>query len=404
MRKLSWLLLAGFVFAAFAGAQTVPIPPIEPGSDAWLIRSNWYWAGQQILTLLFPALILFSGFGARLRSAAAAISRGNWYATVTMTAILFFIIYAALLLPYDFWKRSANMGMMAPPLAGWWIGEGVSLLTRCAAAALFVWVPYALIARSPQRWWLYAGAIAIPVCFLTLIALPVLVDPLITPYHALTDKKLYTEIETLAARCGVSHIPVFVGGNDTTVVGLGPTNRIFLGQDLIGKNKPDALLFTVGHELKHYVMGDNYISIVVICVALLLGFFLTHILGKALIARFHKRIGFDDLSDPASVPLGVLILTLSWLCVLPLFNWYARHIEFEADRFALELTHENRGLAQLELDYIAMGDVPDWGPFFRIFRATHPTDGERIRFANSYKPWEGGEPLVYGDVCKRAQR
>ena len=271
---------------------------------------------------------------------------------------------------------------------------------HCVAAILFVWIPYALIARSSRRWWLYAGAISVPVTFFALIVLPVWIDPLTTSYRPLADKSLYAEIEALAVRCGVDHIPVFVGGHDTTVVGLGPTNRIILGENWLPNKKPDQLLVTVGHELKHYVMGDNYMSIAVISGVLLLGFLMTHVLGNALIARYHARFGFNDLSDPASLPLAVLILTLSWLCILPLFNWYGRHIEFEADRFSLELTHENHGMAQMEADYIAGGDVPDWGPFFRIFRATHPTDGERIRFANSYHPWEHGGPLVYGDVCK----
>jgi Zn-dependent protease with chaperone function len=303
-------------------------------------------------------------------------------------------------LPYDYWRGYASMPMMAPHLKEWWTGEAAGLLTRCAAAILFFWIPYGLMVRSPRRWWLYAGAAAVPLTFVALIALPVWVDPLTTAYHPLTDRKLYAEIEQLAARCGVDHIPVFVGGDDTTVVGLGPTNRIILDENWFPIRKPDQLRFTVGHELKHYVIGDNYASIAVIAGALLLGFFATQMFGRMLIARFHRRFGFDALSDPASLPLSILILTFSWLCILPFFNWYARHIEFEADRFGLELTRENHALAQAQANMIAGGDMPDWGPFFMIFRATHPTNGDRIRLANSYKPWEQGKPLVYGDVCK----
>jgi hypothetical protein len=45
-------------------------------------------------------------------------------------------------------------------------------------------------------------------------------------------------------------------------------------------------------------------------------------------------------------------------------------------------------------------DTPDWDTFFLIFWATHPTVHQRIEFANIFKPWEQGEPLVYGNVCK----
>jgi hypothetical protein len=36
---------------------------------------------------------------------------------------------------------------------------------------------------------------------------------------------------------------------------------------------------------------------------------------------------------------------------------------------------------------------PHW--LIRLFRASHPTLAERIEFANSYRPWETGQPLTY---------
>jgi Zn-dependent protease with chaperone function len=281
--------------------------------------------------------------------------------------------------------------------------EVVSLAARIVVAALFLWIPYALVRRSPRRWWLYGAAALVPVAFLVLMALPVWVAPLTASYRPLQDKALSAEIAVLAARCGVRDIPVLIGGGDDTVVGLGPTKRIFLDADIFKNETPHQIRFTVGHELKHYVMGDNYKAIAIIAVLLLAVFWLTDRLGRAAIRRFHARFGFSELSDPASLPLVMLILTAVWLCVLPGFNLYARHIEHEADRFGLELTHENDGLAQNEAGYIARDhDAPDWDRFFLIFRATHPSDGDRIRFANSYRPWDEGKPLVYGTVCKPA--
>jgi hypothetical protein len=44
--------------------------------------------------------------------------------------------------------------------------------------------------------------------------------------------------------------------------------------------------------------------------------------------------------------------------------------------------------------------APDWGTFFLVFQADHPSTRTRIEFANSYKPSEQEVPLVYGKVCK----
>jgi Zn-dependent protease with chaperone function len=38
-------------------------------------------------------------------------------------------------------------------------------------------------------------------------------------------------------------------------------------------------------------------------------------------------------------------MTLLWLAFVPFFNWIGGHIEHEADRFGLELTHQNHSAA-----------------------------------------------------------
>jgi STE24 endopeptidase len=97
----------------------------------------------------------------------------------------------------------------------------------------------------------------------------------------------------------------------------------------------------------------------------------------------------------------VFLLTLLWLAFVPFFNLIGRHIEHEADRFGLELTHQNPTMAMVFAGDVQRGDVaPNWDTFFLIFQAHHPSVAERIQFANTYKPWEQGKPLVYGNVCK----
>jgi STE24 endopeptidase len=160
-------------------------------------------------------------------------------------------------------------------------------------------------------------------------------------------------------------------------------------------------VFTVGHELKHYVEMDNWKALAIIVFLLLAGFFLVDRIGRWWIARGARVFGFDDLADPASLPLIIVILSVCWLAVSPLVNLYTRHIEHEADRFGLELTHENRAMAEIFANEIARdGEPADSDTFFLVFRASHPSRAERIRFANDYHPWEDGKPLVYGNVCK----
>jgi STE24 endopeptidase len=68
----------------------------------------------------------------------------------------------------------------------------------------------------------------------------------------------------------------------------------------------------------------------------------------------------------------VFILTFLWLAILPFFNMFSRHIELEADRFGLELTHQNPPAAKIFVRDAQTSLAPDWGTFFLIFQAAIP--------------------------------
>ena len=410
LRTISWktlaVCIAGAILTSTIAHAEVPVavPQVTEAALAQLRDANIRWAAFRLLALAIPLCFLFTGLGARLRRMCESISGRRWFWTVTLFACAYLVLAALIALPFEF-----SIDYIQPHVAGWshrtlpnlLKGEGAQLLVKLVLASLLIWLPYRLIARSPRRWWLYCALALIPVAFLALVAWPVWVDPLTTTYKPLDDRPLGARIDALAARCGITHIPVMVGGNSTGVTGLGPTNRIVLQSNLASVETPDQIVFTIGHELKHYVMDDNWKGLAIIAVCLLAGFWLTDRLGRAAIRRFSGCWGFSELSDPASFPLIVFLLTFFWLAIVPFFNLFSRHIELEADRFGLELTHQNRAAAMVFARDASSGDVAaDWDTFFLIFQATHPSVAQRIQFANTYKPWEQGKPLVYGNVCK----
>jgi STE24 endopeptidase len=410
LRTIAWKPLAAFIAVTILTTTIAQAElPVEvPNTTAALLakerHGDVYWAAFRLLSLAIPLLILFTGLGARVRRICAFISGQRWFWTVTLFACAYLVLAALIAMPFDFYA-----GYVQPHAAGhsdqsmlhWLKGDSVPLLVNLIAASLFIWIPYLLIAKSPRRWWLYCAAALFPVAFLAMVAWPVWVTPLTTTYRPLNDRALETRIEALTARCGIAHIPVVVGGNSTMVTGAGPTSRIILQSNLATVETPNEIVFTVGHEMKHYILLDAWKGLAIIAALLLAGFWFTDRLGRVAIRQFSRRWGFNELSDPASLPLIVFLLTFLWLAFVPIFNLIARHIEHEADRFGLELTHQNHAAATVFAGDVQRGDVPpDWDSFFLITQATHPSVRDRIEFANGYKPWEQGEPLVYSNVCK----
>jgi Zn-dependent protease with chaperone function len=126
-------------------------------------------------------------------------------------------------------------------------------------------------------------------------------------------------------------------------------------------------------------------------VVTLVGLYFVHVASGRLIVRFRDRLGFDRLSDVASAPLLIMLLQVSSLFLGPAAMAYSRYQEHEADRFAIDLTHANHsgGTAFAKLQTENLGNPrPGW--VYRVFRASHPSIGDRIEFCNSYHPGPGG--------------
>ena len=293
LRTISWrtlaVCIAGAILASTIAHAEVPVE-VPKATVALLIQQrdgNIRWAAFQLIALAIPLFFLFTGLGARLRRICESISGRRWFWTVTLFVCAYLILAALIALPFDYY-----VGYIQPSRGGHQSlpnvlkADGAQLAVRLVLASLLIWLPYRLIARSPHRWWLYCALVLIPFAFLVMVAWPVWVDPLTTTYKPLDDRLLEARIDALAARCGIAHIPVVVGGTSTGVTGLGPTNRIVLQANLTSVETPDQIVFTIGHELKHYVMGDNWKGLAIIAACLLAGFWLTDRLGRAAIRRF----------------------------------------------------------------------------------------------------------------------
>jgi Zn-dependent protease with chaperone function len=384
----------------FAG---VPPPVNTPAAVAFTHDGELIWLALQLVPVGLALALLFTGAAAGLRGRLERLCRGRRYWVITLLGWAWLIAAALLSLPLHSLDH-ARWAVWGVPMSwpAWLAGQGAQLAVELVAAAMLLWMLFALIRKAPRSWPVLATLIVTPVLATGLVAMQVIVQPMLTSYHPLDDAGLRAAIQSMAERCGAGAVPVLVGGDDDTVVGLGSTSRILIYPDSLRDESRAQLLTTLAHELKHYRMGDNWLAVGVVGGLILGGAVLVQILGALAIRVFRGRFGFESLADPAALPLIVLIATLAWsLAGLPIYNAVQRHVELEADRFALEVTHENRALGEYQA---AVGKQP-WrmnvfDEPFRIWFANHPSQNERVELADHYAPWKQGRPGRYDDVCR----
>jgi Zn-dependent protease with chaperone function len=392
-------------------ADRIAVPDPTPQALSYYRSGNVLFVLGSVWDLLIPSLLLLTGMSARIRDWSRRRGR-KWFFEIGLYFIVFTVIIFLVDLPLSYYQgfiRQHAYGLSNQTFGKWARDEVTGLLIGAIVGVLFLWVPYLLLSKSPRRWWLYTGLLAIPFIVLVSLVQPVWIDPLFNTFGPMKDKALEADILRLADRAGIEGSRVFeVAKSEDTkavnayVAGFGGTKRIVLWDTILAKLNREQLLVVMGHEMGHYVLGHVWKSILALSALIILALYAVHRTSGWLIARYRHRFGFSELADVASLPLIIVLFSLASLVVTPVALALQRHFEHEADRFGLEITRDNYAAATafVTLQQENLG-VPRPGPLYVWWRASHPTLGDRIDFSNDYRPWETNQPLVYESYFKK---
>jgi STE24 endopeptidase len=374
----------------------VVVPPPSEKAVRYHRSGNVIWALEQLLGLALPAALLWSGLSARLRAIGAAVGRGHFYPTLVVTFALLSVLLTIVQLPLSYYVghvRERAYGLSDQRL-GKWAGDQIKgLVVGLIVGAAVLWVPYLLLRASPGHWWIWTGALALPFLVLVLLVTPVFIAPLFNKFGPMRDKQLEAEVLAVAAQAGVEGARVFEVAKsvDTKkvnayVTGVGKTKRIVLWDTLLGRLTPRQTRFVVGHELGHYVLHHVWLNILTSAALLVAGLFAVHRSADLLLARFGGQFGFTRISDVASMPLFMLLLSLFAGVLTPAVLALSRRHERAADVFGLELTGDRQAAASA---FVALQEqnlaVPRPGRLYKLLRASHPPIGERVDFINAWR-------------------
>jgi len=395
-------------------AKTYTLPPDKLAKAieyaAARNRLHFIAAGYGILVLL--ALLAWR-VAPRLRDLAESATRRRILQAYIFAPLLLLSI-DVIQLPLSLYGHhlSLKYEQSIQPWGSWFWDWTKGELLTFALAGVTVWMLYAVIRRSPRRWWIYFWLIAVPMVVFLMFIEPVVVEPLFFHFEPLAAKQpaLVAAIGKVVARGGLDIPPdrmylmrasEKLNSLNAYVAGIGASKRVVVWDNTIRKMNTGQTLFVFGHEMGHYVLGHVWIGIVAasagILVFLLVAFYVMH----WALARWGEGWAIRGLPDCASLP--VLLLTLSVFGFLsePVSSSFSRMLEHNADIYGLEVIHgivpnsaDEASAAFQILGEVSLDD-PNPSPFIEFWLYDHPSISDRVRFASEYDPWEKGQQPRY---------
>jgi STE24 endopeptidase len=163
--------------------------------------------------------------------------------------------------------------------------------------------------------------------------------------------------------------------------GMGKTKRIILGDTLVTGFTEDEILTVFAHELGHYKKGHIKKNIFISLFSTFAGLVIISKIYSALLFVF----GFIYPWELGALPLLALIIGLVGFLTKPIGSYISRRFEFEADRYAIDIT-QNIDVFKSLMEKLAFQNLSDDEPnrFVEFWSRSHPSVKRRIEAGERY--------------------
>jgi STE24 endopeptidase len=407
--------------------QTVPVgqAPAQPAArnvtayklppDLYRKAHTWgqiaFWG--RLVSIFYSLIVLWlilNGRLARKYRDWAEKTSSTRFLQAAIFAPLFILTFDIFLLPTAIGRHwvSLKFGLSIQRWPSWFWDWAKGLMIAMVLGTLLVWLLYAVVRRSPRRWWFYFWLLSIPILVLMIFLTPLVIDPMFYRFVPLSDKDpaLAAALRQMVQRAG-QDIPVermfWMGASEKSrslnayVTGVGASKRIVVWDTTIAKMTTPQIVAVAGHEMGHYVLSHIGKGIGFAAVLLFVLFYLGFRFIGAMVARRGGTWNVRGVDDWASLPALLLLLTLFDFCATPVESAFSRHLEHQADQYSLEVTHgwtpDSGQVAAQAFQVLGEADLSDPAPnpvaVFWFY--DHPPIPDRIRFSLTYDPWSKGQ-------------
>ncbi len=346
---------------------------------------------QLLLTGIFLITMLLSGASVFLKNLVAGWSQ-NFYLQLAFYLALFGGIYYSLFIGLDFYGGfllEHKFSLSNQTVLGWLKESAKKGLLSLLILLIIGQTVYFFLRRFPNYWWLPATAAWLLLTIVLAKITPVLIIPLFYKCSPLAEGELKERLLKLGKNCGVGIRQVFEVqlSRDTrkanaAVAGLGKGRRILLGDTLSKNYSSEEIEAIFAHELGHVRLFHTWKILGFGAVISLASFYVTFLLFKAGVSF----LAFNEIYNVAAFPLLVLILIAVGLILMPIQQGYLRHLERQADMFAINHIQNKQSFvsAMTKLGSQNLSD-PSPSKWEELLLYDHPPISKRLSYASTGK-------------------
>ena len=342
---------------------------------------------EMIGSLIF--LWLYQATGVSEWAANWAVAHTDFFEwSLALYLVLFGICSYVVFFPlhlYSGFVLEHRFGLSRMSLAQWGVREIKQLLLSGLFGLMLVEGLYAILRGVPRAWPAIATLAWVGVSVVVARIFPTVLVPLFYKTVPLGDAPLVARLLALCEQAGLKALGVFrvdlgveTRKANAALAGLGRSRRVLLSDTLLERFSPEEIETVLGHELGH----QRYRHIMKFLVLSGIGSLLAFSTIAAIYRWWMEPLWSESLTDPAGFPLLMLWLSLIGLIGLPLQSGISRAFEWQADRFAVTLTHAPSAFASAlkKLGDLNLADPhpPRWVVWLFY---DHPPIAERITAA-----------------------
>jgi STE24 endopeptidase len=214
---------------------------------------------------------------------------------------------------------------------------------------------------------------------------PYVIEPLFNKFEPVTEEGLEDDIKEMMARAGLQVGKVMQMDaskrskhSNAYFTGIGKVKRIVLYDTLLKQMTHGEIVAILAHEIGHWKKGHIRKRLLLAEAGALAG---SWVVFKALSWQgLPGLLGYGNLSLAGRLMILGFIASLVMFPFSPISAWLSRRDEYEADRFAVELTGEPDSLASalIKLSAENLSNLHPH-PLYASFYYSHPPIVTRIK-------------------------